>query len=139
MSSRHLILGIESSCDDTAASVVDIEGNVLSSVIATQTHIHAPHGGIYPEFASRAHVLSVIPTIKSALEQANAEGPDLRAIGVTRGRRRHIRGVGRPRLRRPAAPDQARQDQKRRAEEATPASSARERVTRGGSDFHEVV
>ena len=85
MSSRHLILGIESSCDDTAAAVVDIEGKVLSSVIATQTHIHAPHGGIYPEFASRAHVLSVIPTIKSALERANIAGPDLRAIGVTRG------------------------------------------------------
>lgn len=80
-----LILGIESSCDDTAAAVVDAEGNVLSSVIATQTHIHSAHGGVFPEFASRAHVLTVIPTIKSALDQANIDGRNLQAIGVTRG------------------------------------------------------
>lgn len=83
--SRGLILGIESSCDDTAAAVVDSEGNVLSSVIATQTHIHARYGGIFPEFASRAHALTVIPAIESALAQANIDGPSLRAIGVTRG------------------------------------------------------
>lgn len=83
--SRSLILGIESSCDDTAAAVVDSEGNVLSSVIATQTHIHSPYGGVYPEFASRAHALTIIPTIESALAQANIDGPNLKAIGVTRG------------------------------------------------------
>ncbi|MGH9761469.1 MAG: tRNA (adenosine(37)-N6)-threonylcarbamoyltransferase complex transferase subunit TsaD, partial [Blastocatellia bacterium] len=83
--SRGLILGIESSCDDTAAAVVDSEGNVLSSVIATQTHIHARYGGVFPEFASRAHALTVIPAIESALAEANIEGPGLTAIGVTRG------------------------------------------------------
>ena len=83
--SKDLILGIESSCDDTAAAVVDREGNVLSSVIASQTHIHSRWGGVYPEFASRAHALTVIPTIERALEEADVAGPDLKAIGVTRG------------------------------------------------------
>ena len=83
--SDGLILGIESSCDDTAAAVVDSAGNVLSSVVATQTVIHSQFGGIYPEFASRAHSLTVIPAIQRALEEAHVEGPSLRAIGVTRG------------------------------------------------------
>lgn len=83
--SGGLILGIESSCDDTAAAVVDSEGHVLSSVIATQTHIHSRYGGVFPEFASRAHVLTVIPAVESALAQANIDGPSLKAIGVTRG------------------------------------------------------
>lgn len=83
--SKDLILGIESSCDDTAAAVVDRDGNVLSSIIASQTHIHSHWGGVYPEFASRAHALTVIPTIERALAEANVTGPDLKAIGVTRG------------------------------------------------------
>jgi len=83
--SRDLILGIESSCDDTAAAVVDADGKVLSSAIATQTAIHAEWGGVYPEFASRAHVESIIPTIAQALAEAKIAGRDLRAIGVTRG------------------------------------------------------
>ena len=83
--SQDVILGIESSCDDTAAAVVDREGNVLSSIIASQTHIHARWGGVYPEFASRAHALTVVPTIEKALEEANVKGSDLKAIGVTRG------------------------------------------------------
>jgi len=83
--SKDLILGIESSCDDTAAAVVDRDGNVLSSIIASQTHIHSHWGGVYPEFASRAHALTVIPTIERALAEANVNGPDLKAIGVTRG------------------------------------------------------
>jgi N6-L-threonylcarbamoyladenine synthase len=58
---------------------------VLSSVIASQTHIHSHWGGVYPEFASRAHALVVVPTIERALKEANVEGPDLQAIGVTRG------------------------------------------------------
>src|SRR3712207_645787 len=83
--SRDLILGIESSCDDTAAAVVDSEGHVLSSVVATQTHIHSRWGGIFPEFASRAHALTIIPAIERALAEANIDGPSLKAIGVTRG------------------------------------------------------
>jgi N6-L-threonylcarbamoyladenine synthase len=80
-----VILGIESSCDDTAAAVVDSAGRILSSVVATQTQIHAPYGGVYPEFASRAHVLSVVPTVERALREASVEPRDLKAIGVTRG------------------------------------------------------
>lgn len=80
-----VILGIESSCDDTAAAVVDSGGRILSSVVATQTQIHAPYGGVYPEFASRAHVLSVVPTVEQALREAGVEPRDLQAIGVTRG------------------------------------------------------
>jgi len=83
--SKEVILGIESSCDDTAAAVVDRDGNVLSSIIASQTHIHSHWGGVYPEFASRAHALVVVPTIERALAEANVAGPDLKAIGVTRG------------------------------------------------------
>jgi len=80
-----LILGIETSCDDTAAAIVDADGRVLSSVIASQTDIHAAHGGVYPELASRAHVQTIIATIDRALTEAGVRGPDLRAIGVTRG------------------------------------------------------
>lgn len=80
-----LILGIESSCDDTAAAVVDAAGRVHSSVIASQADIHAAHGGVYPELASRAHVQSIIATIDRALADAGVRGQDLRAIGVTRG------------------------------------------------------
>src|ERR1051325_10246866 len=83
--SKDVILGIESSCADPAAAVVDREGNVLSSVIASQTHIHSHWGGVYPEFASRAHALVVVPTIERALAEADVAGPDLKAIGVTRG------------------------------------------------------
>lgn len=80
-----LILGIESSCDDTAAALVDAEGRVHASVIASQTDIHAAHGGVYPELASRAHVQNIVRAIDRALADANVKGPDLRAIGVTRG------------------------------------------------------
>src|ERR1044072_6659024 len=83
--SQDVILGIESSCDDTAAAVVDRDGNVLSSIIASQTHIHAHWGGVYPEFASRARALVVVPTIERALKEANVEGPDFKALVVTRG------------------------------------------------------
>lgn len=80
-----VILGIETSCDDTAAAVVAADGRVLSSVIAGQTEIHTAHGGVYPELASRAHSATIIPTVHRALEEAGVHGPDLVAIGVTRG------------------------------------------------------
>lgn len=83
--SRDLILGIESSCDDTAAALVDRAGRVHASVIAGQSEIHAAHGGVYPELASRAHVQSIVAAIDRALREAGVNGPDLRAIGVTRG------------------------------------------------------
>jgi len=79
------VLGIESSCDDTAVAVVDPEGKVLSSVIATQEGIHSKYGGVFPEFASRAHISSIIPAIEKALSEACMTQKGLRAIGVTRG------------------------------------------------------
>jgi N6-L-threonylcarbamoyladenine synthase len=80
-----LILGIESSCDDTAAAVVDVRGRILSSVVASQAEVHAPFGGVYPEFASRAHVETIIPTVQAALIEAGIDFRQLEAIGVTRG------------------------------------------------------
>lgn len=82
---RELILGIETSCDDTAAAIVDIDGQVLSSVVASQLEVHAEFGGIYPEFAARAHVTSILPTVHEAMRQAGVTPEDIRAIGVTRG------------------------------------------------------
>ena len=61
-----LILGIESSCDDTAAALVTEQGEVLASVVAAQEEVHKQWGGVYPEFASRAHVTSVIPASADA-------------------------------------------------------------------------
>lgn len=81
----NLVLGIESSCDDTAAAVVDRSGKVLSSVIASQILIHSSWGGVYPEFASRAHVENIVPTILQAMRAANVTPSDLDAICVTRG------------------------------------------------------
>jgi N6-L-threonylcarbamoyladenine synthase len=80
-----LILGIESSCDDTAAAVVDADGQVRSSVIATQTAIHAEWGGVYPEFASRAHVESIVPTIAQALAGRHRRRAPAAPSGATRG------------------------------------------------------
>jgi N6-L-threonylcarbamoyladenine synthase len=82
---RDLVLGIESSCDDTAAALVDAKGTVVASVKVMQTEIHRPHGGVYPELASRAHVAAILPALDKALVDAGI-GPDrIRAIGVTRG------------------------------------------------------
>jgi N6-L-threonylcarbamoyladenine synthase len=80
-----LILGIESSCDETAASVVDAGGYVRSSVIASQVDIHARHGGVVPELASRNHLVAMGPTITSALAEAGVAARDLSAIAVTAG------------------------------------------------------
>jgi N6-L-threonylcarbamoyladenine synthase len=80
-----LVLGIESSCDDTAVAIVDSAGNVLSSVVASQVEVHSQYGGVFPELASRAHIASMIPTVEKALDEAGVTHEDLRAIGVTRG------------------------------------------------------
>jgi len=79
------ILGIETSCDDTAAAVVDVNGRVLSSVIASQSDIHVKYGGVFPDLASRAHTLAIVPTIREAVSQAGVDRDHLAAIGVTRG------------------------------------------------------
>ncbi|MGI8328967.1 tRNA (adenosine(37)-N6)-threonylcarbamoyltransferase complex transferase subunit TsaD [Actinomadura scrupuli] len=81
----ELMLGIETSCDDTSVAVVDRHGVVLSSVIASQEEIHSRYGGVYPEMAGRAHVDKMIPTVRMAMEDAGITPRDLAGIGVTRG------------------------------------------------------
>ncbi|WP_370408525.1 tRNA (adenosine(37)-N6)-threonylcarbamoyltransferase complex transferase subunit TsaD [Tenacibaculum dicentrarchi] len=77
------ILGIESSCDDTSASVI-YNGKVISNVVANQ-EIHAKYGGVVPELASRAHQQNIVPVVQQAIEQANITKNDLSAIAFTRG------------------------------------------------------
>lgn len=77
-----LILGIESSCDETAAAVVS-NGSVLSSLVASQDEVHAKYGGVVPELASRRHMESAIPLVRGALKQANATINDIDGIAVT--------------------------------------------------------
>ncbi len=78
-----IVLGIESSCDETGASVVRDDGTVLSDVVQSQTDIHAEYGGIVPELASRDHTRNVVPVIRTALVQAGVELRDLDGIAVT--------------------------------------------------------
>ncbi|TDQ23774.1 tRNA (adenosine(37)-N6)-threonylcarbamoyltransferase complex transferase subunit TsaD [Tenacibaculum caenipelagi] len=77
------ILGIESSCDDTSASVI-CNGKVLSNVVANQ-EVHAKYGGVVPELASRAHQQNIVPVVQLAIEQAGITKHDLKAIAFTRG------------------------------------------------------
>jgi N6-L-threonylcarbamoyladenine synthase len=80
-----LILGIETSCDETAAAVV-ADGRVIhSNVIASQVDLHRRYGGVFPEIASRQHVLSILPVIEEALSDAEVEWEDLAAAAVTHG------------------------------------------------------
>jgi N6-L-threonylcarbamoyladenine synthase len=79
------ILGIESSCDETAASVVEDGMKILSNKIASQVEIHARYGGVVPEVASRQHMLSIIPIIEQAMSEAKVNWVDLEAIAVTKG------------------------------------------------------
>ncbi len=77
-----LVLGIESSCDETAASVVGSGGVVLSNVIASQHELHAEYRGVVPEIASRAHAERILPVVQSALRDAGVEARDLNAIAI---------------------------------------------------------
>ena len=80
-----LILGIESSCDETAAAVVADGQEILSSVVASQVDIHRKYGGVVPELASRQHLRSIVPVVREAFDRANIKLPDVDAIGVTHG------------------------------------------------------
>ncbi len=80
-----MILGIETSCDETAAGIVDLEGRLLANVVASQADIHARYGGIVPEVASRQHVRDIGPVVSAALEDAALEWADLDAVAVTNG------------------------------------------------------
>ena len=79
------ILGIETSCDETAAAVVENGVKILSNQIASQVEIHARYGGIVPEVASRQHILAIIPIIEQAMAEAKATWRDLAGIAVTIG------------------------------------------------------
>lgn len=78
-----LVLGIESSCDETAAAVVRDGREVLSSIVATQAALHAPFRGVVPEIASRSHLETIVPVIAEALGAAGAEASQLSAVAVT--------------------------------------------------------
>lgn len=80
-----LILGIETSCDETAAAIVRDGIEVISDVVASQINLHAPYGGVFPEMASRAHIEAIYPVIHSAFEQADLRVTDIDAIAVTQG------------------------------------------------------
>ena len=80
-----LILGIESSCDETAAAVVEDGRRVLSSVVASQVDIHHRYGGVVPELASRKHIEAILPVTQEALTQAGITRVALDAVAVTQG------------------------------------------------------
>lgn len=79
------ILGIESSCDETSAAVVEDGKRLLSNVVATSLDIHAKYGGVIPEIAARSHIESIMPVINEALAQAKCSWDDIDAIAVTYG------------------------------------------------------
>lgn len=79
------ILALETSCDETAAAVVENGRALVSSVVASQMDIHARYGGVYPEVASRQHVLTIVPVVEQTLAQAHIALADVDAIAVTRG------------------------------------------------------
>jgi len=79
------ILAIESSCDETAAAVVRNGSEILSNIVASQVELHAKYGGVFPELASREHVLTIYPVVQQALEDAHLSLNEIDAIAVTRG------------------------------------------------------
>jgi N6-L-threonylcarbamoyladenine synthase len=82
---RTRILGIETSCDETAAAVITPDGEILSNVVSSQADLHARYGGVVPEVASRRHLELVTPVIREALAEAPATLDDVQLVGVTTG------------------------------------------------------
>ncbi len=80
-----MILGIETSCDETAAAVVTAGGDVLSSIVASQAELHARYGGVVPEVASRRHLELIGPVIREAISEAGIDLADVERVGVTCG------------------------------------------------------
>jgi N6-L-threonylcarbamoyladenine synthase len=79
------VLGIESSCDETAASVVEDGTRLLSNVVASSMDLHAQYGGVIPEIAARSHIEAIIPVVQQALDDAGCDWDDIDAIAVTHG------------------------------------------------------
>jgi len=84
-SENDVILGIETSCDETAAAVVTGDGQILSNVVSSQADLHARFGGVVPEIASRRHLELVKPVVEAALEEAGTTVRELEAVAVTQG------------------------------------------------------
>jgi N6-L-threonylcarbamoyladenine synthase len=84
-SGSGLILGIESSCDETAAAVVRRGTEILSNTVASQIAVHSPYGGVVPELASREHLRNILPVVRAALAEAGATYADIDAVAVTEG------------------------------------------------------
>src|SRR5919198_4125311 len=80
-----IVLGIESSCDETSAAVLADGRRILSNVVASQEAVHAPYGGVVPELASRRHLEVIVPVVEKALADANVGLPGLDGIAVTQG------------------------------------------------------
>src|SRR5438105_1206100 len=80
-----LVLGIESSCDETAAAVVEDGRTILSSIVASQMTTHGKYGGVVPDLASREHLRAIVPVVREALEAANTRLEDLAAVAATAG------------------------------------------------------
>ena len=81
--SSVLVLGIESSCDETGAAVVRADGTVLSDIVHSQVRLHAAYGGVVPELASRDHAKNVVPVVREALAVAGVELGSIDAVAVT--------------------------------------------------------
>jgi N6-L-threonylcarbamoyladenine synthase len=80
-----IVLGVETSCDDTAAAVLQDGRTILANIVSSQDQVHGPYGGVVPELASRQHIKSVLPIVDGALKQAGATLNDLDGIAVTYG------------------------------------------------------
>ena len=79
------LLALETSCDETAAAVVEDGRRILSNVVSTQTDLHSPHGGVVPELAARHHLENIGPVVEKAMADANLDFADLDAVAVTQG------------------------------------------------------
>ena len=80
-----LILGVETSCDDTAAAVLRDGRTILANVVSSQDQVHGPYGGVVPELASRQHIKTILPIVDGALQKANVRLQDLDGMAVTYG------------------------------------------------------
>lgn len=79
------ILGIETSCDETAAAVLQDDRLILSSIVSSQISIHQPFGGVVPELASRKHIEAIVPVVQQALQNAGLTADDINAVAATEG------------------------------------------------------
>ena len=80
-----IVLGIETSCDETAAAVVVDGRRILSSIVASQIEVHHPYGGVVPELASRKHIENIVPVFRRALHDAGIDMDQIEAVAATQG------------------------------------------------------